>query len=148
MPCNWCLPFSGANLRVSCLWCLCVGSIGATDPHQVTIVERKRGHRSLGLRVGCLLARKSTGFRREGFQYGVFQISVRILDTEFLRAKLDLDELNRRCASLVPIGPVLLPKVRRPAATFSPWRKSISVLKSEKHRTEIRLAKTFKLFTR
>ena len=30
------------------------------------------------LGVGCILARKSTGFRRGGFQYGVFRISVRI----------------------------------------------------------------------
>jgi len=30
------------------------------------------------LRVGCILARKSTGFRHGGFQYGNFRISVRI----------------------------------------------------------------------
>ena len=39
----------------------------------------------------------------------------------------------------MPIGPRLLPKSGTPAATCAPWRKSVSVLKSEKHRTEIRL---------
>ena len=39
----------------------------------------------------------------------------------------------------MPIGPVLLPKSGTPAATCAPWRKSVSVLKSEKHRTEILL---------
>ena len=56
-----------------------------------------------------------------------------------LREKIDLDELNCTCASFVPIGPRLLPKSGTPAATFSPWRNSVSVLISEKHRTEILL---------
>ena len=39
---------------------------------------------------------------------------------DILREKINLDELNCTCASLVPIGPRLLPKIGTPAATCAP----------------------------
>jgi hypothetical protein len=43
-----------------------------------------------------------------------------------VREKIDLDELNCTCASLVLIGPRLLSKSGTPAASFSAWRKWVA----------------------
>ena len=44
----------------------------------IGLIKKTSTRVTLLVRVGCILARKSTGFRRGGFQYGVFRISVRI----------------------------------------------------------------------
>ena len=54
------------------------------------------------------------------------QTPCRRRSSDILRAKIDLDELNCTCASLVPIRQLLLPKDGTPAATCSPRRKWVA----------------------
>ena len=103
-------------------------------------------HQDLTLHGECRLISDGKGWYQcpvgwvigtPNFQHGRGRYRRR--SSALLREKIDLDELNCTCASFVRIGPLLLPKVLPPAATCAPWRKSVSVLKSEKHRTEILL---------